>query len=62
MERARNINTNATETIKKSRGRPKHIEQKAQPQEQNNNNLNNVSNKDILNLQDKLIKLKKAEA
>ena len=57
METDSNINTIQEEPheTKKTRGRPK-------KEAQNNINLNNVSNKQILNLEDKLTKLKRAEA
>ena len=61
METDSNINTvinTEGQQAKKTRGRPKITEQAPQ----NNNNLDNVNNKDLLNLQDKLTKLKKAEA
>ena len=63
MDRDSNItqinNTESTEPheTKKTRGRPK-----KEAQKQNNINLNNVSDTQILNLEDKLTKLKKAEA
>ena len=55
----RDINTiqEGPHETKKTRGRPK-----KEAQKQNYINLNNVSNKQILNLEDKLTKLKKAEA
>ena len=57
METDSNINTIQEEPheTKKTRGRPK-------KEAQHNINLNTVSNKLVLNLEDKLTKLKRAEA